>query len=263
MGPVTSLPVPTPQAILANEYLARLEGFDRERIEHRGTEARLRAALAREDLLLRQRDEIAEQQELLRRESDHRLLNDLQMIVSLLSLQSRKSANPEVVSQLAIAANRVATVERVHRRLHGLDGAGAVAFQQYLEDFCRDISTMLFSDEAPERTIAVEAADVDLPTATAIPLGFIVNELITNAAKHGSGRIVVCLKRREGTGYALSVSNDGAPLPPDFDPAASKGLGMRIIRSFAGQIGGTLRIDGGNAEHGPTFEVQFPGTAAA
>lgn len=262
MSPVTSLPVPTPQAIFANEYLERLASFDRERVEHRGIEARLRAALAREDLLLRQRDEIAEQQELLWRESDHRLLNDLQMIVSLLSLQGRRSANPEVASQMAIAANRVATVERVHRRLHGLDGAGAVGFRHYLEDFCRDLCAMLFSEETPERTIAVEASDVDLPTATAIPLGFIVNELITNAAKHGTGRIVVRLESREGTGYALSVSNDGAPLPSDFDPEASKGLGMKIIRSFAGQIGGTLRIDGGNDEHGPSFEVQFPGTAA-
>ena len=263
MSPVTSLPVPSPQAILANEYLARLAGVEHERLEHRGTETRLRAALAREDLLLRQRSETAEQQELLRRESDHRLLNDLQMIVSLLSLQGRRATNPEVASQMAIAANRVATIERVHRRLHGLDGASAVAFRQYLEDFCRDVSAMLFSEETPERTIAVEASDVDLPAATAIPLGFVVNELITNAAKHGTGRIVVCLKRREGAGYALSVSNDGAPLPSDFDPAASKGLGMKIIHSFVGQIGGTLSIDGGNDSRGPTFEVQFPGTAAA
>ena len=63
-----------------------------------------------------------------------------------------------------------------------------------------------------------------------IPLGFIANELITNAAKYGTGRITVALEANPGKGYALSVANDGPALPEGFDPAAGKGLGMRIIR---------------------------------
>ncbi len=76
---------------------------------------RLREALARDEALLRQKDELIQQREVLSKESDHRLLNDLQMIVSVLSLQSRASANAETASQLAIAANRIAMIGRVHQ----------------------------------------------------------------------------------------------------------------------------------------------------
>ena len=122
--------------------------YERELTRHRRTEIRLREALAREEALLRQKDELIQQQTVLSKESDHRLLNGLQMIVSLLSLQSRASANAEAASQLAIAADRMATIGRVHRRLHSFDGVQTVAFKQYLEDLCRDFSTMLSSESA-------------------------------------------------------------------------------------------------------------------
>ena len=67
---------------------------------------------------------------------------------------------------------------------------------------------MLSSEERPERVIVVEGIEIKLPTVTGIPLAFIVNELITNAAKHGKGRITVRLEPNPGQGYALSVSNE-------------------------------------------------------
>ena len=231
--------------------------YERELTKHRCTEIRLREALAREEALLRQKDELIQQQEVSSTESDHRFLNSLQMIVSLLRLQSRASANAEAASQLAIAANRVATIGRVHQRLHSFDAVQTVAFKQYLEDLCREFSTMLSSEERPERVIVVEGIEIKLPTVTGIPLGFIVNELITNAVKYGKGRITVRLEPNPGKGYALSVSNDGPILPEGFDPAACKGLGMRIIRSFVERIGGELRIGRGDKNQGTRFTVLF------
>ena len=125
---------------------------------YRLTEIRLREALSRNEILLRQKDELIQNQALLSKESDHRLLNDLQVIVSLLSLQSRASANTEIASQLAAAADRIATIGRMHRRLHYCDGVQSVAFKQFLDDLCRDFSTMLSSDQRPERAIVVEGA---------------------------------------------------------------------------------------------------------
>ena len=168
--------------------------YERELTKHRCTEIRLREALAREEALLRQKDELIQQQEVLSQESDHRFLNSLQMIVSLLRLQSQASANAEAASQLALTANRVATIGRIHQRLHNLDGVQTVALKQYLEDLCRDFSTMLSSEEGPEAVIVVEGIEIKLPTVTGIPLAFIVNELITNAAKYGKGRIMVRLE---------------------------------------------------------------------
>ena len=236
--------------------------YERELTELRRTEARLREALAHDEALLLRNGELLQQQELFTKESDHRLLNDLQLIVSLLSLQSRASANAEAASQLAAAADRIATIGRIHRRLHCCDGIQTVAFKQFLVDLCGDFSVMLSSEQHPGRDIIVEGVEVNLPTATAIPLGFIVNELMTNAAKYGKGSITVRLEPDPGKGYALSVANEGSDLPDGFDPAAGKGLGMRIVGSFVKQIGGDLRIGRGDHNQGTRFTVLFSCTPA-
>jgi two-component system, sensor histidine kinase PdtaS len=229
---------------------------ERELTRHRRTEVGLREALAREETLLCQRDKLIEQQALLSREADHRLLNGLQMIVSLLSLQSRASDNGEVASQLAAAADRVATIGRIHQRLHSYDGVQTLAIKQYLNDLCRDFSMML-SSERLERIVVVEGIEIKLPAVTAIPLGFIATELITNAVKCGTGRITVNLEPNPEKGYALSVSNDGPGLPEGFDTADRKGLGMRIIRSLVKQIGGELRFGRADRNQGTRFTVLF------
>lgn len=232
------------------------ESYERELIQYRSTEKRLRDALAESEAQLRQKDELLQRQELLGRESDHRLMNDLQMTISLLSLQSRGSTNAEAATQLAVAANRVAMIARIHHRLHSCDGVQAIDFRKFLEDFGHDFSAMLSSDEGPEQVV-VESIDIKLPAATAIPLGFVVSELITNAAKYGKGRIAIRLEQHPEYGYALSVSNNGPALPDGFDPAASTGLGMRIVRSFVSQISGELRIGRGDDGHGARFSILF------
>jgi len=229
--------------------------YERDLTRHRSTELQLRKALARKEAQLRRKDELIEQNVLMSQESDHRLLNGLQMITSLLSLQSRASTNTEVTSQLAAAANRMAMIGRVHRHLHGLDGVQDVALKQYLEDLCRDCSAMLASEHHPEQCVVVEGIELKLPCSTAIPLGYIVNELITNAAKYGQGPISVRLEPNGENGFALSVSNDGPCLPEGFDPAASRGLGMKIIRSLVMQIGGELRFGRSDNNQGARFTV--------
>ena len=184
----------------------------------------LREALAREEALLRKKDELIQQQQVLSKEADHRLLNGLQMIVSLLRLQGLALSDTEAASQLLIAANCVAAIERVHRRLHYLDGIQSVSFKQYLDDLCRDFSTMFASGERQERVIAVEGVEIKLPTVTAIPLGFIVNELITNAVKYGEAASRSVWKLTPGR-HALSVSNDGPALPDDLIQPLAQGWG--------------------------------------
>jgi two-component sensor histidine kinase len=236
---------------------SRLELLQRALARQQRTEVDLRDTLAQEDALLRQKDKAIQFERELRKESEHRLLNGLQMIASLLALQSRASADGGVTSQLAVAAGRVAAIERVHRRLHALDGLTTVAFRKFLEDFCRDYCLMLSRDDRREQAIVVEGSEVDLPTATAIPLSFIVNELVTNAAKYGEGPITVRLDVDPGRGYALSVANDGGTLPEGFDPATSTGLGMAIIRSFVESIGGNLRFERNDDDRGARFTVLF------
>jgi two-component sensor histidine kinase len=218
---------------------------------------KLRQSPVREDNLLREKDEFIQQQDMVHKESDHRLVNGLQLVVSILSLQSRASANAEVASQLAAAANRVAMIESIHRGLHRSDGANTVAFKQCIRRLCHDFSAMLFAKDCPEQTIDFEGIDIELPTAIAIPLGFIASELITNAAKHGNGPITGSLNAQSEKGYTLSVANNGPDLPDAFNPHACKGLGMKIIGSYLKRIGGKLQFGPGDRNQGARFTVLF------
>jgi two-component system, sensor histidine kinase PdtaS len=153
-------------------------------------------------------------------------------------------------------------IARLHHRLNSYKGVRTIEFKKFLEDFCRDFSAMSSSEESPAK-ISVEGSEVSLPATIAIPLGFIASELITNAAKHGKGRIAIKLEADPKHGYALSVTNDGPALPEGFDPNASKGLGMRIIQSFVNQLEGELRFGRGEAGLGARFAVLFPVPAGA
>ena len=230
-------------------------GFDRHQQDSLVDE--LRAALARESNLLHEKELLLREQELRRAESDHRLLNGLQMVVSLLSLQSRSATTPDVAKQLLVAAHRVGAIERVHRRLHFHDGTKIVELKKYLQELCEDTSGLTDSGGLRRSELLVEGCEIAIASATAISLGFIANELITNAVKHGRGRIIVCLDTHPAKGYALSVSNDGPPLPDGFDPAACKGLGMKLIQSLVRTIGGDFSFSRGTDHQGAQFVVLF------
>ncbi len=217
--------------------------------------AELQAARAREEALIREKSDLQARRDIVAQEFEHRLLNSLQIVVSLLSLQSR-TAGPEAAAQLTVAAARIVSFGRVHRWLHRLDHQESVKLKQYLERLCEDISGLLFHGETA-RTIAVEGPEIDIPTQFATPLGFIVNELIVNSAKYAKSNIIVRLATTPATGHSLSVSDDGPGLPADFDPSKSKGLGMKIIASLVKQIDGTLHIASGESGRGARFTVTF------
>jgi two-component sensor histidine kinase len=219
------------------------------------TLAELKAALVREEELRREKRELLQRQGLLAREFEHRLVNGLQMVVSLLSMQSRTATTPEVSAQLETAAGRVAAFGRVHRQLHLLDHQKSVELKQYLQGLCDDLAGLLFRGGAG-RAVVVTGTDVKVPTALGIPLGFIVNELITNAAKFARGDITVHVGT-SADALSLSVADDGPGLPAGFDPAASKGLGMKIIRSLVRRNGGVLQFVAGDDGRGTRTTVTF------
>jgi two-component sensor histidine kinase len=232
--------------------------YQQERIPNAAIQ--LKEALAREAVLLDEKSRLLMRQEMLAQEFEHRFLNSLQLIVSLLSLQSRKTGSAEAAAQLTIAAARVAALGRVHRRLHLLDHQQTVEFKRYVEQLCEDLSGMLF-ETTGKRAILVEGRTIKIPTKLGIPLGFIVNELVTNSAKHGSGRITVRLAAVPGHGHSLSVRDDGPGLPENFDPAASTGLGMKIVQALIGEIGGKLAFGRGGAGGGRFLTVLFDSPA--
>ena len=223
--------------------------------KYAATNAKLTAALLREEESLREKSHLLQCQDMLALEFEHRLANSLQLIVSLLSMQSRAATTVEAATQLTIAAKRVTALGRVHRRLHLLDRQKSVDFMHYLRDLCNDLSGLLFPDGSG-RTVVVTGANIRFPTSLGIPLGFIVSELITNSAKYSERDITVRMER-SATAHLLSVSDDGPGLPAEFDPQHSKGLGMKIIQSLVNQIGGTLQFAPGDDGRGARVTVAF------
>ena len=243
----SGLPIPFRRALLRDRSSQQ---------KHDALTAELQAALAREQVCLQEKHELAQRQVMLAQEFEHRLINGLQLIVSLLSLQSRTATTPEAAGQLTIAARRVAALGRVHRRLHLLDHQDHVEFKEYLQHLCEDLSGLLVQDSSGH-AIVVEGAQVEIPTTMAIPLGFIVNELITNSAKYAEGHVTVRIDAMSPTDRSLSVVDDGPGWPAGFKPEDSKGLGMKIVLSLVQQIGGEFRILPGDNGRGTRFVVKF------
>jgi two-component system, sensor histidine kinase PdtaS len=216
----------------------------------------LQVALAREAALRREMSDLAQRQVMLAQEFEHRLINGLQVISSLLSLQGRAAKTSEAAEQLFIAAGRVAALGRVHRTLHLLDHQDHVEFKRYLEHLCADLARLL-CEESGDCAILVEGVNTEIPTAFAIPLGFVVNELVTNSAKYAKGNITVQFETTAPGCHSLTVLDGGPGVPAHFDPGGSKGLGMKIVQALVKQIGGELRISTGSEGRGARFTVAF------
>lgn len=254
-------------AALDGEYRLNMqragERDAREQERHRGAlAADLQESLAREKILLREKGDLSQRQVMLTQEFEHRLINSLQLIVSMLSLQSRAATTPEASAQLMIAARRVGALGRVHRRLHLLDHEDKVRFEPYLQHLCKDLSDLLLQ-EGSGYAIVVEGEDVEIPATFAIPLGFIVNELITNSAKYAQGNITVRFKETSAGQLALTVLDNGPGLPTGFDATKCRGLGMKIVLSLVKQIGGELHILPGDNGRGTRFMITFDAHGAS
>ncbi|MEO7410302.1 MAG: GAF domain-containing protein [Sphingomicrobium sp.] len=190
--------------------------------------------------------------ELMAKEIDHRVMNSLQFVSGLLTMQARSPEMGDAGTHLQLAANRVAAVAQVHRHFYAGDTetTSCIAF---LKRLGADLELIL------DRPIHVEGEEGDVPNVWIQPIGLIVNELVTNAAKHGEGRIDVLYEVENDT-HELIVSDEGRNLPDEFDPgAASKSLGMRVVRSLAKQLGGHLTA-GRRPDGSSCFKVTFSGT---
>ncbi len=183
------------------------------------------------------RRSLAEKETLLK-EVHHRVKNNLQIISSLLSLQANARAD-DVAQPLLDSAARVRSMALIHQRLYNADDLGHVQFGDYARTLARDLVTSL----APAARVDVEAEETPLTVDQAVPCGLILNELLTNAFKHGRGSDgalhVVVRVAHDANDLRFSVTDHGPGLPPDFHPRRSPGtgsLGMHLVTSLARQL---------------------------
>jgi two-component sensor histidine kinase len=153
-------------------------------------------------------------------------------------------------AHLQLAANRVAAVAQVHRHF-ARDASDEASCIDFLRRLCSDLSAIL------DRSVVVSGDAGQVPTTWIQPIGLLVNELVTNAAKHGAGAIDVTYTATDG-GRRLVVCDEGPGLAPDFDPDVDRtSLGMRIIGLLVKQLGGTLTAANRPHAKGACFTVAF------
>jgi two-component sensor histidine kinase len=188
--------------------------------------------------------------ELLAKEIDHRVMNSLQFVSSLLSMQSRSEEVGEAAHHLRLAANRVAAVAQVHRH-YTFEGADVTSCISFLRKLCSDLESVL------GQPISVAGDEGYVPTTAIQPIGLLMNELVTNAAKHGGGGIEVRYLVRDGV-HELSVCDSGQGLPADFNPTETRAsLGMRVVTVLVGELGGELRAGSKSDGSGACFTISF------
>jgi len=198
-------------------------------IERERHERSLKAALTRHQVLLR--------------EITHRVKNSLAIVASMLKLQAADVDDPALTKHLEEASYRVSAVAKAHERIHQGNDTDWLDLGMYVEQVCRDLN-----DAVSHCNIEVSAdRGIDIMTDRAIPIALIANELITNAAKYAyqgepNGNIWVRLALVENGTIALSVRDEGAGLPADFDPRSATGLGMRIVRALSQQLDAEIAI---------------------
>ena len=191
------------------------------------------------------------QAQLMAKEIDHRVMNSLQFVSGLLTMQSRSPDLGEAAAHLQMAANRVAAVAQVHRHFYSHE-ADETSCIDFLRRLCGDLASIL------GRPVDVSGDEGKVPTTWIQPIGLLVNELVTNAAKHGNGLIEVTYAR-DHRKHRVIVCDEGNGLSTDFDPAAAvKGLGMRVLTSLAQQLNGTLEAGNRSDKKGACISVTFP-----
>lgn len=200
---------------------------------------------------------LAESRETLYRELQHRISNNLQMVSSLIAVESRAVTDERARHVLQDAQRRLGLISRLHRQLHDPE-ATEIRMDEFLPELCED--TLATAGACDRVCYVLNAAPIALSPARAIPVGLIAAELVVNALEHGlpggrAGSLTVTLAD-EGNGIAsLSVEDDGAGLPDGFDLGASNSLGLQIVRQLAEQLGGEFGLSG---TRGAAARLRFP-----
>jgi PAS domain S-box-containing protein len=203
-----------------------------------------------------ERREAEEHRKLLLKELNHRVANSFQLAVSLLQLHANRAADAGVKAQLETVQHRLVAIAAAHANLYDDGQLRTLEAGRYLEELCRRLGEGWTADS--QITLDVAAEPCELATERAIPLGLILNELVTNAAKYAfegrdGGRIEVRFGRTED-GCRLSVADDGNGLPEN-GMERSGGLGMGLVKALARQIGGVLHVEN---RAGARFVIDLP-----
>ena len=217
----------------------------------------LGAVLGEREHALERLERALAEKELLHREIHHRVKNNLNLVASLLSVQTEYVRDPNTIGILEDARHRVIAMAKIHERLTGRRDVSTVDFGEYLTLLGEDFRNSLTRQDV---TLNVHTAPVTLDVERAISCGLVVNELTTNALTHAfpngnGGEINITLSRLNASCLRLIVSDNGIGLPAGWNINSNSSMGMMVVQSLTRQLGASVSIV---SEKGTTFTIDFP-----
>ncbi len=201
------------------------------------------------------------EKEILLREVHHRVKNNMQIISSILRMQSRNIDDPRLKEVLQESQNRIHSMALIHENLYNNKTLSDIKFSSYIKSLSGNIARTYASQQASVN-FDYQIDDAYLPMDIAIPCGLIINELISNSFKYAfadksTGTISIHFKHIIEDQFQLIVSDNGIGIPDKIDITKTKSLGMKILQKLVQQIEGELKYDFSN---GTKFTIIFKTT---
>ena len=202
--------------------------------------------------------------ETLLREIHHRVKNNMQIMSSLLSLQSRAASNPETSKMLADNQNRIQSMALLHEILYQSDDLAVVDFPKYIQRMV-DHLFCSYGVNTQQIRLHLELDRIALQLDDALPSGLLISEVVSNSLKHGfpngrTGEVRILLRRQSAATVSLVLADNGVGLPSGLDWTTSGSLGLRLVRALAEQLRGHLDIRSqGGTEVRLAFRVERGG----
>jgi two-component sensor histidine kinase len=203
------------------------------------------------------------EKDLLLKESAHRVRNDLSRLLAIVELERRAAEHPDVKETLQAIADRIRVFSRLQNRLLRSGDEAVVQMREYISDLCQDVHSSVAGLKPV--SVAAHADPHPVKEPTAVVVGLITNELVTNALKHAfpdnrAGTVNVTFRSR-GSECVLCVEDDGVGIPPEAERKET--LGQRLISSLVSQLQGSYEIRRRNDGSGTFARVRFPAADGA
>ncbi|MDD3985742.1 MAG: histidine kinase dimerization/phosphoacceptor domain -containing protein [Methanobacterium sp.] len=198
------------------------------------------------------------EKDILMKEIYHRVKNNLMIISSLLSLQSRYIKDKDTKEIFRKSQNRAKSMALIHEKLYKSEDLKSINFAEYLKNLSNDLYTTYTTNQDLVK-LFLDVDNIIFDIEISIPLGLILNELLTNSLKHAfpnnrKGEVKIELHKKNNGRYYLSVADNGIGLPKNLNPHKIDTLGMQLINSLTKQINGELTV---NTDNGTEFIIKF------
>jgi two-component sensor histidine kinase len=235
--------------VIYNRYRLKMQSnrlLQSQKEEIREKNTVLQSLLGEKEDLITRKDTLLEEKEMLIREIHHRVKNNLQIVMSLLSSQTRYLRDDIALSAIKESHQRVRAISLIHQKLYQSEHVALIDMAAYIRELIEHLGDSFDAHDRIRFHLAV--APLELDVALAVPLGLIINEAVTNSIKYAfpggrAGTVAVALVALDGETHLLPITDNGIGVGGDFDPGRSRSMGLSLMKGLSKQIKGTFRLE--------------------